>query len=100
MSPPSRLPRGANMKRIHSVLPGIVLACVAVTLLADDKPVSPKDGVIKLFNGKDLTGWTTWLKDSKREDPKKVFGVQDGMIRIAGMPMGYLATDKAYENYH
>ncbi|MBY0523889.1 MAG: DUF1080 domain-containing protein [Gemmataceae bacterium] len=69
---------------------------------ADDKkdgPITPKD-TIKLFNGKDLSGLYTWIKDTKREDPKKVFSVQDGVIRVAGMPMGYLATDKDYENYH
>src|SRR5262249_33455231 len=69
---------------------------------ADDKksePIAPKE-VIKLFNGKDLTGWTNWLKDTKREDPKKVFSVQDSVIRIAGMPMGYLSTDKEYKDYH
>lgn len=82
-----------------------VAAIVSLSLAfarADDKksePVAPKE-VIKLFNGKDLTGWTTWLKDSKREDPKKVFSVQDGVIRIAGMPMGYMATDKEYKDYH
>lgn len=39
---------------------------------AADGPVVPKEPV-RLFNGKDLTGLTTWLQDSKREDPKKVF---------------------------
>ena len=38
--------------------------------------------VIPLFNGSDLTGLYGWLRDSKYEDPKKVFSVQDGMIRI------------------
>jgi hypothetical protein len=63
------------------------------------EPTSPKD-VIKLFNGKDLTGWTTWLKDSKREDPKKVFTVHDEMIHVSGEDNGYLATDKEYKDYH
>src|SRR5208283_4601482 len=83
-------------------------AVLAIVLLgtgfgaAEDKktdPIRPTE-TIKLFNGQDLTGFTTWLKDTKREDPKKVFGVQDGVIRVAGMPMGYLATDKAYQDYH
>ena len=26
-----------------------------------------------LFNGKDLTGFYTWLVDTKREDPRRVF---------------------------
>lgn len=79
-------------------------AAVAVAWLsaADDKkdgPITPKE-TIKLFNGKDLTGLTPFLKDTKNEDPKKVFTVEDGAIRVAGMPMGYIATDKEYQDYH
>ena len=53
-------------------------AVVAASLYGADKkvePLSPKDGVLRLFNGKDLAGLSTWLKDSKREDPRKVFTV-------------------------
>ena len=60
---------------------------------------SPKDGPIALFNGKDLSGLTTWLKDAKREDPRKVFTVHDGMIHASGDGMGYLATGKEYKDY-
>ena len=56
--------------------------------------------VIPLFNGSDLTGLYGWLRDSKYEDPKRVFSVQDGMIRISGDDFGYLATEREYENYH
>jgi hypothetical protein len=59
-----------------------------------------KDETVALFNGKDLSGLTTWLKESQREDPKKVFTVQDGVLRLSGDGMGYVATDKEYENYH
>ena len=39
---------------------------------------------ILTFNGKDLTGFYTYTKDHKYDDPKKVFTVQDGMIRDLG----------------
>jgi hypothetical protein len=55
---------------------------------------------IKLFNGKDLSGLYTWLKETGYKDPDKVFTVQDGILRIKGQPMGYIATEKPYENYH
>lgn len=54
---------------------------------------------VGLFNGKDLSGWTTWLGDSKREDPRGVYSVRDGMIRISGDGFGYLATEKSYQDY-
>jgi hypothetical protein len=62
--------------------------------------ISPKTGVIQLFNGQDLTGLSTWLKESERQDPRKVFTVQDGMIRASGEDLGYVRTDKEYANYH
>jgi hypothetical protein len=61
--------------------------------------ISPKDEPIILFNGKDLSGFYTWLLDTKKEDPRKVFSVQDKMIHISGDGFGYLATEKRYANY-
>ncbi|MBI3855994.1 MAG: DUF1080 domain-containing protein [Planctomycetes bacterium] len=54
---------------------------------------------VALFNGKDLSGWTTWLGDTKREDPRGVYCVRDGAIRISGDGFGYLATEKSYQDY-
>jgi len=67
---------------------------------AAEEPVSPGRQVIKLFNGKDLAGFYTWLKDSGRKDPKRVFTVEDGMIQVSGEGAGYLATERAYKDYH
>jgi hypothetical protein len=65
-----------------------------------------------LFNGKDLSGWETYLAALPGEsrplgrdrDPLKVFQVVeiDGepAIRISGEVLGGLATLAAYENYH
>jgi hypothetical protein len=55
---------------------------------------------IQLFNGKDLSGLYTWLRDTGYDDPEEVFTVQDGILRVKGKPMGYVATQKAYRNYH
>lgn len=62
---------------------------------------SAADGAVKLFNGKDLTGFYTWLKGhGKNNDPDKVFTVHDGTIHITGKTFGGLITEKEYENYH
>ena len=63
---------------------------------------------IKLFNGKDLTNFYTYLgspekgkpKLGKNNDPDKVFTVADGMIRVSGQIFGCFVTEKEYENYH
>ncbi len=55
---------------------------------------------LQLFNGKNLKGWYTFLKDRGRNnDPKKVFTVSGGMIRISGEEFGCITTNKVYENY-
>lgn len=59
-----------------------------------------KAKTISLFNGKNLEGWYTFIQDRGRDiDPKKVFTVQDGMIRISGEEWGCITTHEEYENY-
>ena len=58
------------------------------------------DNTIQLFNGENLDGWYTFLKDRGRDkDPKNVFTVTDGMIRISGEEWGCITTLDEYENY-
>lgn len=76
----------------------VALFNLAVILRAEE-PKRPRERNT-LFNGKDLTGLTTWLRDTKREDPRRVFRVEDGVLRITGDGFGYLATEKSYADYH
>jgi hypothetical protein len=67
----------------------------------DDQPaIAPQSDVIKLFDGKTLGDCYTWLKDSKREDPRRVFTVADGMIHVSGDGLGAIVTNKRYRDYH
>lgn len=53
-----------------------------------------------LFNGKDLTGWYTYLNGyGRNHDPKNVISVSNGVIRISGEAWGALVTEGEYENY-
>lgn len=74
------------------------LPAVAVPLLSHGEPLEPRRR-IRLFNGRNLEGWSIWLRDSKREDPKGVFGVAGGMLRISGEEWGGIATLAEYRNY-
>ncbi|SHG50714.1 protein of unknown function [Fodinibius roseus] len=57
--------------------------------------------VVSLFNGENLDGWYTFLEDRGRnDDPRDVFTVTDGMLRISGEEWGSLTTEEEYENYH
>ncbi|ABG40371.1 protein of unknown function DUF1080 [Paraglaciecola sp. T6c] len=76
----------------------------------------PEDEWVSLFNGKDLQGWYTFVsyqpEDSNYQDPdnlpvrginndpKNVFSVHDGMLRISGEEWGGISTIKEYENFH
>lgn len=76
----------------------LTTACVA-----ENRRAHPPAGVtpVRLFNGKDLTGFYSFLRDRGRDnDPKGVFTVRDGMLRISGEEWGCVTTEKAYENYH
>src|SRR6267142_1117426 len=59
-----------------------------------------QSGPISLFNGKNLDGWYTFLRNRGRDnDPKKVFTVQDKLIRISGEEWGCITTREEYANY-
>ena len=75
-----------------------------------DDLLSVRDGKgewVKLFNGKDLTGFHTHLRGQGKNDPEHVFSVNDGMIHVykdtpegKAMPFGGVITDKDYGDYH
>jgi Domain of Unknown Function (DUF1080) len=82
------------------------------------KPADHKQDWESLFNGKDLSGWDTYLgpplDDAGKKmsetpvglnnDPKHVFTVVDDqgekIIRISGEAWGGISTKKEFENFH
>lgn len=85
-------------------------AAAAAALIVAPRPgaVAPEGGsdrAIQLFNGKDLTGFTTWIPRSGREDPDRVFTVADQVdgapaIRVSGEHLGGLVTVEEFADYH
>src|SRR5579885_772308 len=62
----------------------VVLAAVSLgALAADDK--KDEEGFTSLFNGKDLTGWKTFV-DPKKKDvkPEDIWTVKDGVLICTG----------------
>lgn len=89
-----------------------LLLCATALPAADSQP--PEDGavgdvitprtVIQLFNGRDLSSFYTWLVDTHRDDPHRVFSVVDQVdgapaIRISGQHFGGLYTRQRFTNY-
>jgi hypothetical protein len=85
-----------NIMLRFSIVVGMLLA-MSVSV-ASAQPVTKP---IKLFNGKDLTNFYTYLQGiGKNKDEKGVFTVQEGAIRVSGEIYGCFTTEKEFENYH
>ena len=84
---------------IGSIVLVFLTASAGARAAEGDGPIRPQSP-LRVFNGKDLSGFYTWLQDAKYEDPRKVFTVEDGMLRISGDGLGYLCTKDAYRDYH
>ena len=96
------------MKRqlIVSILFAFVLVPLTETSFAKNPESFPAAGKksqtskMHLFNGKDLSGWYTFLKGKgKNSDPNQVFTVQSGQIRISGEEFGCITTREEFADY-
>jgi len=84
---------------MHAFSRRLLLACLPFAIVSP-AAAEPVTQPIRLFNGKDLTNFYTYLKGvGKNKDPDKVFTVQDGMIRVSGQHFGCFTTEKEFENY-
>ncbi len=68
-----------------------------------EEPITPRE-TIRLFDGKTLDHFQTWLVGHHRTDPNRVFSVVDQVdgapaIRISGQDWGGIVTTKRYANY-
>ena len=77
----------------------VISIALALSLAGADLPATEKP--IKLFNGKNLKGFDTFLKEKGlNNDPDKVFQVHDGMVHVSGAEYGYFITQQEYDNYY
>jgi hypothetical protein len=96
------------MKRLIQTIVVIILVMPVISengFARISNPSSPekkstKKTALKLFNGRNLDGWYIFIKDRGRNnDPKNVFTVQNGLIRISGEEFGCITTIEEFENY-
>lgn len=97
----------------------LLVLCLGVpVLISCQRSADTSNKMTSLFNGKDLTGWDTYLGPSfdtvknKRDsipvglnnDPQKVFSVvtmdDQPALRVSGQHFGGISTQQEYENYH
>jgi hypothetical protein len=64
-------------------------------------PAADAPGTVHVFNGKDLSGFYKFIKERGRDnDPKDVFTVKDGMLRISGEEWGCVTSNDEFQNFH
>ncbi|MBX3238631.1 MAG: DUF1080 domain-containing protein [Chitinophagaceae bacterium] len=91
---------------------------IGIICFLQQDAIAQGKGWTQLFNGKDLTGWDTYLRATNmsgyvedpdlpyqppiglNNDPLNVFTVKDGVLRISGEIWGAITSKRAYSNYH
>jgi len=86
------------------VLSLVLLLPLASSLVSSDEAAIRPEQTIRLFDGRSLAPFYTWLVDTHREDPLRVFTVVDQVdgapaIRISGERWGGLVTRETYRDY-
>lgn len=77
-----------------------LLLIFSITAFSQSKLQQGIKNKVTLFNGKNLDGWYKFVQNRGRDiDPKNVFTVQDGMIRISGEEWGGITSNEEFENY-
>jgi hypothetical protein len=87
--------------RMLPLMLSLLLASATSTLA---QALVPTETVV-LFDGRDLDPFYTWVVDSGREDPDRVFSVVDQVdgapaLRISGERWGGLVTRDTWRDYH
>ncbi len=91
------------MKSLLTLLVGLTCAVASITATETRAPIEPREK-IALFNGKDLSNFTTWTTKHGKADPDHVFTVVDQIdgapaIRASGKYFGGIITKERYTNY-
>jgi hypothetical protein len=97
---------GLNLARTRWIV-GLAVGAQCISTHAQEAPAFARalpqirtGEPIFAFNGKDLSGFYTYLREHKYSDPSRVFTVKDAMIHISGEEFGGLTTRDEFHDYH
>jgi hypothetical protein len=77
----------------------VVLIGLAAAGLFSRSSAAEKKDWIKLFNGKDLSGWHAFLDPRSNKAAERIWTVKNACIVCEGSVYGYLLTEKEYADY-
>lgn len=88
----------ARSLRAPSFAVSVLIAIASVAAGAD---IPPTGKPIKLFDGKNLKHFDTFLRDKGfNSDPEGVFRVENGVVHVSGKEYGYFITKEDYGDYY
>lgn len=93
------MPQASASVAMRLVFGFLLLMCARSSAAAEPQPIVPTEKIDLLAGGK-LAEFYTWLQDTKRDDPRQVFTIRDGVLHITGDGLGCITTHKAFRNYH
>lgn len=76
----------------------VILAALMIFALISCNLKPPEPEKIELFNGKDFTGWKLVVPGDS-VDVNDVWSIKDSVIQCAGVPNGYMITEKSLSDY-
>jgi hypothetical protein len=87
-------------RRVAVPLAGLLTSLTAAVLGLTPSPLAAQDGQRLLFNGRDFTGWYTFIPgEGRNRDPLGIFKVENGAIHVSGEKFAFLSTEEEFENY-
>jgi hypothetical protein len=76
---------------------GLAFGLASSCLAAEPVEAVAPTGAVELFNGKDFTGWTFFMRAGA--NPAETWSVEDGVIKCTGQLAGYLRSEQGYRDY-
>ncbi len=95
------LPDSVNARLYLIARRAFCAAIFAIAISVSMRAPAEDTNVVRLFDGQSLDHFYTFLKDRGRDsDPKRVFSVENGLLRITGEEWGCITSRESFENYH
>jgi len=79
--------------------PVLALSTTNPSVAANSEKPVPVTKLVDLFNGKDLSGWSYFVKGQPTDITSAVQIKEGGVLSVSNKPSGYIVVDPARENY-
>src|ERR1700689_4637415 len=80
-----------------TIILSVALFCFASAFTGCQTSPSKKSEGVDLFNGKDFSGWTFFMRSNSV--PEKTWSITNGIIHCTGRPNGFMRTEKSFHDY-